>query len=209
MTTFRVFIATSLDGFIARPDGRLDWLPGAAPDGVPAPAGEDHGFEAFMAGTEVIVMGRATFGAVRDFRPWPYAGRRLLVLSRTLTGADVPEALRAEVTVHPGPPEVLAAELRAQGVGGVYVDGGQTVQAFLRAGLIVGLTRGPDSAGLSGELRRPARPRTRQATARGIAAPELRRAVPAEVRLRVGDGAQARGLQVARPDGVRHRRRPG
>ncbi|WP_155298878.1 dihydrofolate reductase family protein [Deinococcus kurensis] len=136
MTTFRVFIATSLDGFIARPDGRLDWLPGAAPDGVPAPAGEDHGFEAFLAGTEVIVMGRATFGAVRDFRPWPYAGRRLLVLSRTLTGADVPEALRAEVTVHPGPPEVLAAELRAQGVGGVYVDGGQTVQAFLRAGLI-------------------------------------------------------------------------
>ncbi len=141
MTTFRVFIATSLDGFIARPDGRLDWLPGATPDGVPAPAGEDHGFGAFMAGVEVVVMGRATFGAVRDFSPWPYAGTRLLVLSRTLTGADIPEDLRREgVEVHPGPVEVLAAELRAQGVEGVYVDGGQTVQAFLRAGLLDELT---------------------------------------------------------------------
>ncbi|NTY01176.1 dihydrofolate reductase family protein [Deinococcus sp. JMULE3] len=137
MTSFRVFIATSLDGFIARADGRLDWLPGAAPDGVPAPAGEDHGFGAFMAGTEVIVMGRATFDTVRDFSPWPYAGKRLVVLSRTLTAADIPEDLRREgVEVHPGPVEALAAELREQGVGGVYVDGGQTVQAFLRAGLI-------------------------------------------------------------------------
>lgn len=141
MTTFRVFIATSLDGFIARPDGRLDWLPGATPDGVPAPAGEDHGFLAFMAGVEVVVMGRATFGTVRDFRPWPYAGKRLLILSRTLTGADIAEDLRREgVEVHPGPVEVLAAELREQGVGGVYVDGGQTVRAFLRAGLLDELT---------------------------------------------------------------------
>ncbi|GGR97375.1 dihydrofolate reductase family protein [Deinococcus sedimenti] len=137
MTTFRVFIATSLDGFIARPDGRLDWLPGATPDGVPMPAGEDHGFFAFMAGAEVVVMGRATFETVRAFRPWPYAGKRLIVLSRTLTAADIPEDLRGEgVEVHPGPVEALAADLRGQGVGGVYVDGGQTVQAFLRAGLI-------------------------------------------------------------------------
>jgi dihydrofolate reductase len=140
MTTFRVFIATSLDGFIARPDGRLDWLPGATPDGVPAPAGEDHGFLAFMAGVEVVVMGRVTFETVRAFRPWPYAGKRLVVLSGTLTAADVPEELREGVVVHAGPVERLAAELREQGVGGVYVDGGQTVRAFLRAGLLDELT---------------------------------------------------------------------
>lgn len=137
MTSFRVFIATSLDGFIARPDGRLDWLPGATPDGVPMPAGEDHGFFAFMAGVEVVVMGRATFETVRAFRPWPYAGKRLIVLSRTLSAADIPEDLRGEgVEVHPGPVEALADDLRGQGVGGVYVDGGQTIQAFLRAGLV-------------------------------------------------------------------------
>ncbi|UBV42198.1 dihydrofolate reductase family protein [Deinococcus taeanensis] len=136
MTRFRVFIATSLDGFIARLDGALNWLPGATPDGVPLPPGEDHGFGAFMAGVEVVVMGRGTFEAVRAFDPWPYAGRHLIVLSRTLGAADMPERLRAHVGIRAGPVETLAGELRRAGVGGVYVDGGQVIQAFLRAGLI-------------------------------------------------------------------------
>ncbi|GAA0514042.1 dihydrofolate reductase family protein [Deinococcus depolymerans] len=140
---FRVFIAASLDGFIARPGGELDWLPGASPDGVPAPAGEDHGFLAFLSGVQVVVMGRGTFETVRDFRPWPYAGKTTVVLSRSLGPADLP-ADRPDLRVHPGPVERLAAELGARPAGdaptGVYVDGGQTVQAFLRAGLIDELT---------------------------------------------------------------------
>ncbi|PTA67089.1 dihydrofolate reductase family protein [Deinococcus arcticus] len=135
MTSFHVFIATSLDGFIARPDGRLDWLPGALPDGPPAPEGEDYGFDAFMAEIDVVVMGRATFETVQALDPWPYSAR-MVVLSRTLTNEAIPARLRPEVTVHPGPVDTLVAELRAQGTGGVYVDGGQTVQAFLRAGLM-------------------------------------------------------------------------
>lgn len=138
--SFRVFVAISLDGFIARPGGELDWLPGASPEGVPAPADEDHGFEAFMEGVQVIVMGRATFETIRDFDPWPYAGREVTVLSRTWRAPDLP-AGRPDLSVHSGPVEELAAGLRARLSGGaqpagVYVDGGQTVRAFLRAGLI-------------------------------------------------------------------------
>ncbi|MBZ9714171.1 dihydrofolate reductase family protein [Deinococcus multiflagellatus] len=136
MSAFHVFVATSLDGFIARADGRLDWLPGASPDGLPAPEGEDYGFDAFMADIDVVVMGRVTFETVQALEPWPYAGRRMVVLSRTLPEQAIPAPRRADVTVHPGPLPALVDDLRAQGVRGVYVDGGQTVQAFLRAGLI-------------------------------------------------------------------------
>lgn len=125
---FLVYIATSLDGFIARPGGELDWLPGT-PDGPGLPA-EDHGYDAFMARVDTMVIGRGTFDAVRDFSPWPYAGKRVIVLSRTLDASTLSEP----VEIHPGPVEALAQSL--QGARGVYVDGGQTIQAFLRAGLI-------------------------------------------------------------------------
>ncbi|THF85050.1 dihydrofolate reductase [Deinococcus sp. KSM4-11] len=138
MTAFLVYIAASVDGFIARPDGTLDWLPGAQPDSPPMPAGEDHGYDAFMARVDTVVMGRGTFDTVRDYRPWPYAGKRLIVLSRTLTAAGLPPDLHGQVEVHPGPVDGLAAALN--GAQGVYVDGGQTLQAFLRAGLIDELT---------------------------------------------------------------------
>ncbi|PNY80916.1 dihydrofolate reductase family protein [Deinococcus koreensis] len=127
---FLVYIATSLDGFIARPGGELDWLPGAEPTSPPPPVGEDHGYDAFMARVDTMVIGRGTFDTARDFSPWPYAGKRVIVLSRTLDAAT----LSQPVEIHPGPVEVLARSL--QGARGVYVDGGQTIQAFLRAGLI-------------------------------------------------------------------------
>ena len=132
MTTFLVYIAASVDGFIARPDGSLDWLPGT-PDGPPMPS-EDHGYDAFMARVDTVVMGRGTFDTVRDFVPWPYLGKRVVVLSRTLTAADLPAHLTGHVEVHPGPVAALAGFLAA--AQGVYVDGGQTIQAFLRAGRI-------------------------------------------------------------------------
>lgn len=138
MTVFLAFIAASVDGFIARPDGSLDWLPGATPHSPPAPVGEDHGYAALMARVDTLVMGRGTFDTVRDFTPWPYAGTRVVVLSRTLHAHDLPASLAGHVEVHPGPVEALARDLH--GARGVYVDGGVTIQGFLRAGLLDELT---------------------------------------------------------------------
>ncbi|MGA1209408.1 MAG: dihydrofolate reductase family protein, partial [Gemmobacter sp.] len=92
MISGHVFIATSLDGFIARPDGGLDWLehPGAG--------AEDHGYGAFVAGIDGILMGRATFEVVARFDPWPY-DRPLIVLSARLGPDAIPPALRDRVTL--------------------------------------------------------------------------------------------------------------
>lgn len=129
MVTGHVFIATSLDGFIARPDGAIDWLVGRDT------GGEDHGYDAFIAGIDALVMGRGTFEAVAGFDPWPYAVP-VLVLSRALAGTDVPERLRGKVAFADLSPRDAMARLAAEGAARVYVDGGQVVQAFLRAGLI-------------------------------------------------------------------------
>lgn len=130
---FLVYIAVSLDGFIARPDGALDWLPGATPESPPWPPGEEtesYGYDAFMSRIDTLVMGRGSFDAVRGSSPWPYAGKRVIVLSRTLGPADMSEGAE----VWNGTPEALAQHLA--GSTGVYVDGGQTIQSFLRLGLI-------------------------------------------------------------------------
>ena len=66
MTTGHVFIATSLDGFIARRDGSLDWLMKHDVEG------EDHGFDAMMASVDGLIMGRGTFQQVLSFDKWPY-----------------------------------------------------------------------------------------------------------------------------------------
>jgi dihydrofolate reductase len=127
-TTFHVFIATSLDGFIARPDGRLDWLAAFQGDG-------DNGYGAFIAGMDAIVMGRGTYEAVLGFGAWPYA-LPVIVMSRQLTAADLPVTLDGTVEVTGDTPVELARRLSARGLRRVYVDGGQVVQAFLREGLV-------------------------------------------------------------------------
>ena len=133
MTRGHVFIATSLDGFIARPDGSLDWLMSRdAPD-------EDHGYDAFIAGMDCILMGRGTFDAVRAFPDWPYT-LPVLVLSRHLAMQPVPEDLIGKVTFAAHSPEQAMQHLATQGHRNAYVDGGQIVQSFLRAGLIDSLT---------------------------------------------------------------------
>jgi dihydrofolate reductase len=127
--TGHVFIATSLDGFIARTDGSLDWLVS------PAHAGEDHGYDAFMRDIDAIVMGRGTYEAVLAFDPWPY-DKPVLVLSRSLASTPVPDALRGKVTFADLSPQAAMDHLGQQGAARVYVDGGQIVQSFLRAGLV-------------------------------------------------------------------------
>lgn len=123
-----VFIATSLDGFIARPDGTIDWL------SVVERPGEDYGFGEFFASVDALVMGRKTWEVALGFPEWPYAGKRVVVMSRH------PRTPRHGETFHAGSPDELVAALAADGVRHVYVDGGVTIRAFLKAGLIDELT---------------------------------------------------------------------
>lgn len=129
------FMATSLDGFIARANGALDWLDRA---NASVPPGEDCGYAAFFATVDVLVMGRGTFETVLTFPSWPYGDLPVVVLSRR--GIEVPVERRTTVSVSDEELPTLVARLAAAGRQHAYVDGGQTVQSFLRAGLLNELT---------------------------------------------------------------------
>jgi dihydrofolate reductase len=120
-----VFIGTSLDGFIARLNGDLDFLP---PGG-----GEPHGYDEFMATVDALVIGRNTFETVLTFDAWPYGEKPVFVLS---TRPLAPAPPGAAVERLSGDPADIASALAARGIGHVYVDGGITIQRFLQAGLI-------------------------------------------------------------------------
>jgi dihydrofolate reductase len=135
MSTCKVFIATSLDGFISLPDGGIDWLNQA---NALVPAGEDCGFSGFMAGIDALVMGRHTFEQVLTFGAWPYGDTPIVVLSRTL--ASLPAHLPASVSLSAEEPALLVQRLSAAGLNCLYVDGGQTIQSFLSAGLVNEIT---------------------------------------------------------------------
>jgi dihydrofolate reductase len=127
-----VYIARSLDGFIARPDGAIDWL--GEPDVEGGGGGEDYGWSEFIAGIDTIVMGRATFEQVLSFGAWPYEGTPLVVLSSTRQ--SVPENLRGKAEVSALDPAAVLDQLAGRGCERVYIDGGKTIQSFLRADLI-------------------------------------------------------------------------
>lgn len=129
MISGHVFIATSLDGFIARKDGDIAWL---LQRDDPS---EDHGYDAFIANIDVILMGRGSYEAMQDARPWPYS-RPVLVLSTSLKDHRAPQALAGKVRFSDKSPEQAMAMLEAEGNRRVYVDGGLVIQSFLRAGLI-------------------------------------------------------------------------
>ena len=130
---FFVYIATSLDGFIAREHGELDWLPQSGQSGD-----EDYGYQTFIDSIDTLVIGRGTFEKVLTFDPWPYAGKRVMVLSNSMT--NVPDNVKSLVEISNLQPRELAAHLESTGSKAVYVDGGKTIQSFLRAGLIDQLT---------------------------------------------------------------------
>ena len=121
-----VFVGTSLDGFIARANGAFDFLP---PGG-----GEPHGYDEFMASVDTLVIGRKTFETVLGLEAWPYGGKRVVVLSSRPLDLSVVREAKVEQTA--GPPAEIVAQLAARGARHVYVDGGVTIQGFLRAGLI-------------------------------------------------------------------------
>jgi dihydrofolate reductase len=121
-----VFIATSLDGFIARQDGSLDWLP--------AGGGEPHGYNEFIATVDAIVMGRKTFETVLGFDAWPYSPKPVVVLSSAPAKLKAPEGVACEFMS--GGPSEIVARLARRGMKHLYIDGGVTIQGFLEAGLI-------------------------------------------------------------------------
>lgn len=120
-----VFVGTSLDGFLARPGGELDFLP--------AGGGEPHGYEEFMLTVDALVIGRKTFETVLSFDTWPYGEKPVFVLSSRPLDPAPAGAVVERVT---GPPSEIVPALGARGFRHVYVDGGATIQGFLRAGLI-------------------------------------------------------------------------
>jgi dihydrofolate reductase len=121
-----VFIGTSLDGYIARPNGEFDFLP--------AGGGEPHGYDEFIASVDTLVIGRKTFETVLAFPDWPYGSKRVVILSsRPL---DLSAVRNGVVEQMAGPPAEIVAKLAASGAHHLYVDGGITIQEFLRAGLV-------------------------------------------------------------------------
>ncbi len=124
------YLAVSLDGFIARADGSMDWLRG----GGPRPADEAERYRTFMQSVDAVVMGRATFDTVRHAPLWPYGTTPVVVLSSTAPA--IPDALTSVVEHMHGTPSELVAQWQARGWTHVYVDGGRTIQAFLAAGLL-------------------------------------------------------------------------
>ncbi len=121
-----VFIGTSVDGFIARPNGDLDFLP--------ADGGEPHGYTEFMASVDALVIGRKTFETVLAFPAWPYGNKRVVVLSSRLL--DLSAVRDGIVEQMAGPPAEIVAKLATSGAHHLYIDGGITIQGFLRAGLV-------------------------------------------------------------------------
>jgi dihydrofolate reductase len=126
MMTISVFIGTSVDGFIARLNGGLDWLP--------AGGGEPHGYDEFIASVDALVIGRKTFETVLSFETWPYGNKPVVVLSsRPLDFSAVRGGIVEQMD---GAPADIVSRLAARGLHHLYIDGGITIQRFLRAGLI-------------------------------------------------------------------------
>lgn len=126
-----VFIAASIDGFIARPDGDIEWLH--------RPKYESSGlngitYDSFIATVDALVMGRKTLEKVLSFPEWPYEGTPVIALShKTL---EIPVHLQGKVEVLAVDVSTLVEQLAERGMKHLYIDGGQTIQAFLEAGLL-------------------------------------------------------------------------
>jgi len=125
---FSVFLGTSLDGFIARADGSLDWL-----DMVHVP-GEDYGYGAFFDSVDALLLGSRTYATVRNFPDWPYGDKPCYVAS---SRTWVP--VRHESFIRGNPVE-MARQLADRGYSRIYLDGGALIRSFLATGLVSDMT---------------------------------------------------------------------
>lgn len=123
-----VFIACSLDGYIADDDGRLDWLDAAAV------AEEDYGFDAFLATVDALAMGRGTYDHIAHLDPLPFGSRPVFVFTHR------PPAPRPGVTFCSMDPAEARLRWEQAGLGRVYLDGGHLISAFLDENLVDDLT---------------------------------------------------------------------
>ncbi|MCL6274929.1 dihydrofolate reductase family protein [Muricauda sp. 2012CJ35-5] len=124
-----IFIARSLDGFIAGKNGELDWL-----ESIPNPENVEMGFSDLMQEIDAIVMGRTTYETVLGFGiDWPYE-KHVFVLSSTLK--EIPENLIGKITILNGELSSILEQIRSQGFKVLYIDGGRTIQNFLKEDLI-------------------------------------------------------------------------
>ena len=125
----KVFIATSLDGFIADKNGAIDWLHEG-----PSPSGSDGGFSDFMETVDALVMGRNTYETVLSFDcDWPYS-KKVFVLSKSLKEVD--PTLKDKSEIINGDLKEVVKKLNDKGYINLYIDGGKTIQSFLKEGLI-------------------------------------------------------------------------
>lgn len=120
------FVGVSVDGFLARPDDSYEFL--LVGDGPP------YGFEEFMKTVDALVMGRRTYEVVRGKSPWPY-GRETRVVVLTSGEVEPPVSI-SKVETMSGEPAEVVSKLAASGAKNLYIDGGITIQRFLRAGLL-------------------------------------------------------------------------
>ena len=128
-TFVSVFLGTSNDGCIAGEDGDLAWRAELAPD-----TPEATGYTQLMEQVDTLLIGRTTYDAVLGFEPWPYAGKRVLVLSHRDFAPRHGEERRE------GSVAAVLAQLAAEGCRHVYLDGGAVIRAGLREGVIDSLT---------------------------------------------------------------------
>lgn len=129
-----VYIATTLDGFIARENGELDWLPGSSGEESVDSEDEDYGFHAFMDSIDVLVMGRNTYEFAISTGQWPYGNKRVIVLSNTLR--DLTDIAPDTVEFRSSSPDELYKDLENSEAKHLYIDGGKTIQSFLNSGLV-------------------------------------------------------------------------
>lgn len=130
-----VYIATSLDGYIARENGDLDWLDDASKT---VPEGEDCGYNSFMESVDALIMGRNTYDKVLTFGKWPYESKRVIVLSSKKV--YIPKEISETVSCSSESPTELCNRLNNEGIKKLYVDGGITIQRFLSEELINDIT---------------------------------------------------------------------
>lgn len=123
-----IYIATSIDGYIARKDGNLDWLQYG--HDVHHADDEDYGFKKFINSVDALILGRNTYQVVSSFGEWPYKGKRVIVLSHTL------KEVRKEAELFCGELTGLLSKLHSENIKHVWVDGGLTASKFLEAGLV-------------------------------------------------------------------------
>ncbi|MFT6502025.1 MAG: dihydrofolate reductase [Crocinitomicaceae bacterium] len=142
-----VFIATSVDGFIAKSDGSVDWIHTAGNPKVDLGNEADMGFNDYLASVDCLIMGRKCMDVISNMNltpeQWPYGSVRIVVLSTTLKKA--PANMKGKIELYSGDLNALVAQLESEGFEHAYIDGGTTIQGFLKLQLIdeITITKAP------------------------------------------------------------------